>query len=152
MEEQESKEQVSDFADESINFEDWECDQAIAFHSSNSFSFTWSYQLLCTHATACCKQVLRNYWFKITDSKVFWIMLTLVRKVNSSRTEVKEFRTSNIRLIIKLHRVRKSWTSFLLLSNTNFSVAFPEGFTFLMRVWAQFKTLLIQRCFDHKSD
>ena len=61
-------------------------------------------------------------------------MLTLVRKVNSSRTEVKEFRTSNIRLIIKLHRVRKSLTSFLLLSNTNFSVAFPEGFTFLMRV------------------
>ena len=93
--------------------------------------------------------MVQNYWFK-----VFWNMLTLVRKVNSSRTEVKEFRTSNIRLIIKnveLHRVRKSRTSFLPLSNTNFSVAFPEGFTILTRVWAQFKTLLIQRCFDHKS-
>ena len=37
-EEQESKEQVLDFGDESIDFEDWECDQAIAFHSLSLIS------------------------------------------------------------------------------------------------------------------
>ena len=58
-EEQESKEQVLDFGDERIDFEDRECDQAIAFHSLGLIS--------CFAHTL---QLVVNMFSKITGSKL----------------------------------------------------------------------------------
>ena len=58
-EEQESKEQVLDFGDESIDFEDRECDQAIVFHSLGLIS--------CFAHTL---QLVVNMFSKITGSKL----------------------------------------------------------------------------------
>ena len=107
-EEEKMEEQESDHGDESIDFEDRECDQAIAFHSLGRVS-CFAHML----------QLVVNKFSEITAFKgVLNCAHTLIRKVNSSgKTTEKLVLLSSIKL------VRDSptrWSSTYLVMNRMF--------------------------------